>query len=191
VPHIDEAVSDATQDERATRFENLYRDTAANVYAYCLRRGAGEFADDIVDDVYLVAWRRLDELPGEPLPWLLGTARRVLANHRRSRQRQAALVDRLVSDAVPASSPADRPPIVWALRTLAPADQELLLLVAWDGLSTRQAADVVGCSAVAARVRLYRARRRLATALSGIESEESGYADRRSRLPVRPGEEPR
>jgi RNA polymerase sigma-70 factor (ECF subfamily) len=191
MPHIDEAVSHATRDERTTRFENLYRETASSVYGYCLRRGARELADDVVDDVYLVAWRKLDDVPRDALPWLFATARRVLANHRRSRQRQAALVDQLMSDARPLSPPADLSPVMEALRTLRPAEQELLLLVAWDGLSTRQAAEALGCSAVAARVRLHRVRRRLAAALSTLERESARFATRHTRLSARPREEPR
>ena len=159
-------MEDRDRDERAARFETVYRATAPAVYAYCVRRGAHELADDVVDDVYLVAWRRLDEVPPAPLSWLLGVARRALANKRRSQRRQAALVARLEIDTESRpTEESDRAPVLEALRTLREADRELLLLVAWDGLSTREAARVLDCSAVAVRIRLHRARRRLAAAL--------------------------
>lgn len=172
------------------RFEALYRATSASVYAYCLRRGVGDSADDLVDDVYLVAWRRLDELPREPLPWLLGVARRTLANQRRSQGRYRTLIGRLALDAGNEhAGPAESLPVLEALQTLRPADREVLLLVAWDGLSTGQAARVLGCSAVAARVRLHRARRRLADSLASTEHQASSSTSSRSALSVRPKEE--
>jgi RNA polymerase sigma-70 factor (ECF subfamily) len=36
-------------------------------------------APDVVAETFLVAWRRLDDVPADPLPWLYGVARRVLA----------------------------------------------------------------------------------------------------------------
>jgi DNA-directed RNA polymerase specialized sigma24 family protein len=79
-------------------FEELYRRYAGRVRAYALRRIDASLADDVVADVFLIAWRRLDELPPEPLPCLLGTARRVLANRRCGEQRAFALRDRLLSE---------------------------------------------------------------------------------------------
>lgn len=57
-------------------FERLYADHAGQVRGYVLRRCDRSVADDVVADVFLVAWRRLDHVPGTALPWLLGTARR-------------------------------------------------------------------------------------------------------------------
>lgn len=180
----------SSRDDRAARFEAVYRSTAAGVYAYCLRRGAGDSADDVVDDVYLVAWRRLDELPPKPLPWLLGVARRTLANQRRSRRRYSALVGRLELDVGHEQSEVSEPtPVLEALQTLPEADRELLLLVAWDGLTTSEAAQVLGCTAVAARVRLHRARRRLAAALTAAADQEFSFTSLRRPLGVRPKEE--
>ncbi|HWF23902.1 MAG TPA: sigma factor [Solirubrobacteraceae bacterium] len=62
-------------DARET-FERLYREHAGRVKAYGLRRvGSEAAADEVVSDVFLVVWRRLDDVPDDPLPWLLGVAR--------------------------------------------------------------------------------------------------------------------
>jgi DNA-directed RNA polymerase specialized sigma24 family protein len=77
------------------RFERMYRDYADRVHSYAWRRSDATTADEVVAEVFLVAWRRLDHVPGEPLPWLLAVSRRVLANQRRSSRRAAALQRRL------------------------------------------------------------------------------------------------
>ncbi len=71
------------------QFEQLYRQHAGAVLAYARRRTTQEAADDAVAEVFLIAWRRVDDVPAEPLPWLLGVARRVLANQRRGERRGA------------------------------------------------------------------------------------------------------
>lgn len=63
--------------------------------------------------------------------------------------------------------------VLRAFSRLSNADRELLSLVAWEGLTAREASRVLGTTAVAARVRLHRARRRLAAAL---ELEETSRA---------------
>ena len=116
-------------------------------------------------ETFLVAWRRLDDVPEPALPWLFGVARRTLANSRRSSRRRDILAERLRIDLgdVPVV-PVERG-LLDALQTLSVGDRELLLLTAWEGLSTGEAAAALGCSAVACRIRLHRARKRLAAAL--------------------------
>ena len=76
-----------------------WRCCTANTPVRCARtRGAGsarDEADDVVADVFVVAWRRIGDVPAEPRTWLLGIARRVLANRHRSAKRQRALYERL------------------------------------------------------------------------------------------------
>ena len=71
------------------RLEAIYRAHAREVHAYCLRRASRDEAKDATSDVFLVAWRRIEDVPtgDEALPWLLGVARNVLANRRRSLRR--------------------------------------------------------------------------------------------------------
>lgn len=151
------------------RFERLYEGYAGAVFTFARRRTSPSEAEDVVAEVFLAAWRRLDQMPAEPFPWLLGIARGVLSNRRRGAARSAALTERL-RQVVPTVhgdgadwTPDDR--VFSALRTLTPADQELLLLVAWEQLNRRQVAEVLGVSAGTVAVRLHRARGRLARAL--------------------------
>ena len=69
--------------DRAERFEQMFDSHAARVYAYAARRSSPDVANEVVGETFLVAWRRLDDVPPDPLPWLLNVARKVLANVRR------------------------------------------------------------------------------------------------------------
>ena len=156
------------------RFELLYRAHAGAVRAYALRRTDAGTADDVVADVFLIAWRRLDAVPDAPLPWLLGVARRVLANRRRGEARGAALVERLGSAAgragdEPEPAVADRG-VAQALSALSDRDREALLLIAWEGLTATEAAQVLGISRGTFAVALHRARRRFARLLAEQEA---------------------
>lgn len=150
-------------------FDQLYRAHRDDVWRYLRRRAASE-PEDLTTEVFLVAWRRRSELPDAPLPWLYGVARKVLANHRRGAGRRDALAERAGAHAeLAAPDPADayglRDELARALGALSDADRELVLLVAWEGLSVREAAAALGCRSGTAAVRLHRARRRLHTAL--------------------------
>ena len=165
--------------ERRVRFELLYSEHAPAVKAYIQRRAQPSVADDLVAEVFLVCWRRLDKLPAEPLPWLLGVARRVLSTQRRGERRGVALYRRLAESDAPQPAVGALSPVASsagaalrvALEQLSESDRELLLLIAWEGLSPTQAATVLGVKAATARVRLHRARRRLARALAHEEGE--------------------
>jgi RNA polymerase sigma-70 factor (ECF subfamily) len=158
---------------RERRFEGVYAAHAGRVGAYVRRRAASSVADDVVADTFLVAWRRLDDVPDPALPWLLGVARRLLANQRRRDGRAAALRERLVH-CTPApgavdelSEPDSR---AWlALRELSDADREVLTLSAWEGLSAAEIAVVLDVRPNTVSVRLHRARRRFAAALAELD----------------------
>jgi RNA polymerase sigma-70 factor (ECF subfamily) len=151
--------------------ERLHGAHATAVRAYALRRTDPATADDVCAEVWAIAWRRLDRIPEDALPWLFGVARRVLANQRRSERRRAALRGRLLetgfgwNDSVPPPAiPSDRR-LADALASLKPADREALLLVAWEGLEPARAAAALGVSAATFSVRMHRARKRLAATL--------------------------
>jgi RNA polymerase sigma-70 factor (ECF subfamily) len=157
------------------RFEAIYAEHYGRVLGYVLRRAPATAAADVVADVFLVAWRRLDHVPDEPLPWLLGVARKTLANERRGGRRRAALVGELGQEgpARDTEMPDDDrlPALADAVDRLRETDRELLRLIAWDRLTTREAAIVLGVSHAACRVRLHRVRRRLAREIgAGNES---------------------
>jgi RNA polymerase sigma-70 factor (ECF subfamily) len=161
--------------QRQAQFERLYREYADRVHAYALRRTTPTAADDVVAEVFLVVWRRLERVPDEPLPWLLGVARRVLANRRRSESRAAALNERLAGGRPPQEptvvSPEVDDRVQRALAGLGERDRELVLLIAWEGLRVNEAAQALGVRAGTLAVRLHRARQRLARALADQDVE--------------------
>jgi RNA polymerase sigma-70 factor (ECF subfamily) len=179
----------APPDGRRRRFEDVYAANHGPVLGYVLRRtGNGDDAADVIADTFLTAWRRLEDVPAGDAArlWLYGVARRVLANHRRGERRRSALADRLRADLAAAGPPApltgERADIARAFRGLPAADQELLALAGWEGLDAGQIAVTLGCSRNAARIRLHRARRRLAAELTADAARDAA--------PSRPGRVP-
>lgn len=159
--------------ERRERFRRLYDDNYDRILGYALRRtDSMEDAGDVVGDTFLVAWRRLDEVPSgdRARMWLYGTARRILANHYRSKRRVRRLHDRLDFEpspptGVPSGDPSDVDKIAAAFARLSDTDREILLLVGWEQLDPGQIAEVLGCKRTTARVRLHRARKRFTSEL--------------------------
>ncbi|MGP0100035.1 MAG: RNA polymerase sigma factor [Solirubrobacteraceae bacterium] len=151
------------------RFEAIYCEHAAAVHRYALRRMQPGEAEDIVAEVFLIVWRRLEDVPAEPRGWLLGVARRVVSNRRRSDQRRAALRERVAAAVGGEEAAAGSGQLAQALLSLPEADREALTLIAWDGLSHREAARALGVREGTFAVRLSRARRRLARALAASQ----------------------
>ncbi len=152
-------------EERRTRFEAVAREVWAPVQRYLARRSAPADAEDLLSDVLLVLWRRLDDVPRDnPLPWAYKVAQGCLANSRRGQQRHLRLVRRLRDE--PPLRPIEDAPLAEALQQLRPEDREVLRLWAWEGLEPRDLAVVLGCTANAAAVRLSRARAALRAQLS-------------------------
>ena len=154
-------------------FEELYRRHGGRVLGYALRRTSPAVADDVVAEVFLVAWRRRDDMPVDVLPWLLGVARKVLANRRRSEQRVLALRHRLASEResiAPATGDDVDERVIRALGRLSDRDRELLMLLAWDDLSQAEVAEVLGMRKNTVAVRLHRAREHFADALAAEDA---------------------
>lgn len=171
------------------RFRSMYDQYYPAVFAYCSRRTNRSDAFDATSEVFLTAWRRLDEVPPEDrtLSWLYGTAYRVLSNQWRSRDRRRRLVTRLRSDT--AGSGAPQPEfelvrseaareVVDALSKLNARDQEMLRLAEWEEMSPAEIAELIGVSRNAIDQRLHRARERLA--------REMNRANAANRWRVRP-----
>ena len=154
------------------RFAAVFLELSPRVYSFARRRCDPVGAHDVTAETFLVAWRRVDELPETPLPWLLGIARNVLRNQARSTIRRDRLVAAITSaPSATRTGPAadaevlERSRLADALTRLTDRERESLVLVAWDGLTPTQAATVTGCSANTFARRLSRARARLAAAL--------------------------
>lgn len=159
-------------DRRRIRFETIYDASYAGVLRFVQRRVHATHAEDVVADVFTVAWRRIDDMPAgaeEARAWLFGVARRILMATQRAEGRRQALTVRVADDQVTGAlgSSLDHDLVLHhvdlarAWRRLSPVHQESLALVIWDDLTSTQAADVLGISAVAFRLRLSRARRAL------------------------------
>jgi RNA polymerase sigma-70 factor (ECF subfamily) len=160
---------DAT-DRGAEWFRQVYDRYYPDVVRYGVRRLDGlTAAEELAQDVFLVAWRRRDEVPGRTLPWLYGVARRVLANRWRARRAVPPHVE-LIDGAAPDRHEglARLVDVRAAMGAMSEDDQEILRLVGWEQLSVSEAALVLGCGRTAAKVRLHRARRRLADRLRDV-----------------------
>ncbi len=160
------------------RFERLYGEHFDRVAAYLLSRADRSLAEDAIARTFEIAWRRMADVPEEPLPWLLGVARRALSDLRRGQGRQDALIERIAAtigqaDDDHAEILIARQRVLAALERLTNSQREVLLLVVWDGLSQREAAAALGCSRGAVALRLHRARARLRVALAEAPSEEA------------------
>lgn len=168
----------AVDDEVRVRFAAMFADLSPRVFAYARRHCDAPAAQDVVSETFLVAWRRHVEVPEPALPWLLVVARNVIANRRRGEVRRDRLTDtvaRLTRLAGPAAGTDDtvveRDTLLTALGELTELEREALLLIAWDGLSHRDAARVAGCSVHTFEVRLSRARARLDRAATTFPPE--------------------
>jgi RNA polymerase sigma-70 factor (ECF subfamily) len=165
-----------TKDDRDRRFTALYEAHLPLVLGYALRRTDPSSAQDVVAEVFLVAWRRLEQVPDDAAPWLLAVARNHLAGLRRIEARQSALQDRARALPTEEPPPAVReevdPVLMRALGRLPEADRELLCLLAWEGLDRASTARALGVSRAILRLRLLRARRRLRAELERPEFDE-------------------
>jgi RNA polymerase sigma factor (sigma-70 family) len=150
----------------SARFEAFYRDRYQEIAAYVRRRVADD-ADDVIANVFAVAWRRFGEVPGPPQdrPWLFAVARNAISEHYRAQRRWFRLGIRLTADAAITARPISPPGlgheyelVLAAMAALRPAEREALQLVHWDELSHAEAAAVLGCTVNAFELRYRRAR---------------------------------
>ena len=189
----------AADSERQQRFTSIFNAHNGDVVAYARRRTRTDAdSEDVANDSFTVAWRRLDEIrPDVPLAWLYGIARRVIANRRRAERRQGKLLIRIaamlhIGDDVAVIEPeTGSSAVLAALSRLSPSDQELLHLVAWEALNQAEIAVIVGASPGAVAVRLHRARKRLSRQLAQqVKGADSvGHIDGEGRLALPPEED--
>jgi RNA polymerase sigma-70 factor (ECF subfamily) len=174
-PTTDGELWRAAQAGDAEAFGVLFDRHAEAIYTYCFRRTADwALAEDLTSVVFFEAWRKRKAFVpagNAVLPWLYGVALNVVRNQRRSRRRYEAalgrmpaleperdfaddLVDRLVAEQRMRR-------LLEALRELPEAEQEALVLCAWQGLTAAEAAVALGVPEATVRTRLFRARGRL------------------------------
>jgi RNA polymerase sigma-70 factor (ECF subfamily) len=152
---------DPSDSERAQNFPSIFEANYGRVHAYAARRVGADAADDVAAETMMIAWRRRDALPAEPLPWLYGIARNLVARQHHSAARRRALHRSLeLERAGPGEEPAGDPALATAWAALRRGDREVLALIAWEELSVHEAATAMGVSAPVFSVRLHRARRR-------------------------------
>ena len=159
--------------DRRALLDAWFHAYADRVLAYLLHRTDAQTAQDVLQEVFVTAFRKAEAVPQPPIGWLFGTARRLLANAHRGIRRRDQLVARLLDDA---SGEDDRDvaelkrAFVETMATLSRADREVLTLTGWYDLTPAEAAEALDCTPTAYAVRLHRARKRLAAAL-----DEAGY----------------
>lgn len=174
-PVCDEDLLRRAQRGDAAAFGLLFREHSAVVYTYCFHRlGSWSAAEEATSVVFLEVWRRRSKavtVSGSLKPWLLGVATNVMRNQRRAERRYAAALHRLPpsraepdhADEVVARLDDERR-MQSVLRELASLDrdmQEVITLVAMEGLSYADAAVTLGIPVGTVRSRLARARARL------------------------------
>lgn len=161
------------------RFASLFNRHYNDVLTYARRRVRPDEAQEIAAETFLIAWRRFDDVPDAPLPWLYRIASLEIANAVRKQVRWSGLLDRIQRELEIAPSEGDwelfelTTAVAHAFSMLDEGDQEALRLSAWEGLNARDAAKVLGCTAATYRVRLHRARRRLKYGTRGISMKSS------------------
>ncbi|MEY4576522.1 MAG: hypothetical protein RL701_1225 [Pseudomonadota bacterium] len=128
--------SSALGDEHERRLTALYKEHVDFVWRSVRTLGLDrDMADDAVQDVFLVAHRRLGdfEARSKPRTWLFAIAIRVVSDHRRSRRRRHNLTERAQNmDVEPTQTPCD------PFHSVAGAEQRKLLLDAIDALPQEQ-----------------------------------------------------
>lgn len=177
VPDASKRLVTGNRDESA--FEDFFRSHYRAVSSYVAGHYTGLDVDDVVASTFHVAWRRFDEIEDDTArAWLIGVARNLIRNASRSRRRRAQFLEALVAARPTVSvelagrrvSPEDLDVLQTAFGRLRPAEQEILLLAAWENLDRAALGVVLGVPANTATVRLFRARQRL----RGLMAEEAG-----------------
>ncbi len=169
------------EDSRRDRFEAIAPTLIEPVRRFLARRTDPDTAEDVLAETLLVCWRRVDEVPDLPLPWVYGVARNCLNNAARASRRQERVAARLAAEPK-APERADDPALHEALATLRPEEAELLRLWAWEQLTPAEIAVVLEITPNAASTRLLRAKRKLSDRLrktGGVAGHEESREGRR------------
>lgn len=169
------------------RLRRMYDESYVRLLAYALGYLDRPSAEEIVSETFLIAWRRLADAPVPELPWLFGIARNLIRERYRADRRLHALCVELSAQADGgtgdiADDVTERAAALRALAELGDLDRELLTLLAWHGLTNREAAEVLGIRQATLLVRVHRARRRLLAAMAPTDAAAPDHASRFSDL---------
>lgn len=174
------AIAASRQDPE--QFAAIYDRYSPALHRYAGRRVGAADADDVVAAAFLAAFRaraRYDLTRPDARPWLFGILTKEIARRRRTEQARLRTLARTGPDR-PEPGPADqvaaavsaqavRQALARALRSLAPADRDVLLLTAWGELTYAEIAEALGIPVGTVRSRLNRARRKVREALGGTD----------------------
>ena len=155
-------------------FGDLFVRHANRIHNYCFRRtGSWTLAEDATSQTFMETWRKRSSIAvtDSLLPWLFVAANNVCRNSERASRRAANLLVKAPltehvrdhADDVAARIDSERQMqrVLLALRTLKRADQDVVAMCDWEGLSYDEAATVLGVPIGTVRSRLSRARARL------------------------------
>ena len=154
-------------------FSDLFQSTHKRILQYVSRRISWD-AEDVVDDIFAVAWKRKEDIPANPderIVWLYAIGRKVIANKIRFKAR-ADRFNKLNNPLVERSSESSSESNMVINQVLTEMPQELrepILLVEWDQLSVKDAAKVLGISESTVNNRLHTARELFARKYSSQE----------------------
>jgi RNA polymerase sigma factor (sigma-70 family) len=161
-------------------FTAVFDRHSAEILRYVHARLGPDLAEDVTAETFLAAFGargRYDSAWPDARPWLYGIAVRQISRHRRAEARRLRLLRSALADR-PSEDHADRvtervtaarlgPRLAAVLAALPRPDRELLLLIAWAGLSHAEAAAATGTTASAVKARLHRIRARIRRELGG------------------------
>jgi RNA polymerase sigma-70 factor (ECF subfamily) len=151
-----------------TSFRQVYQDHFEFVWRYAAHRGiAADARDDVVQEVFMVVYRRLSGFEGRSSirTWIAGVAINVVRSHRR---RNGNLTPELLSLDLPAGgrSAAEALELKQALGIAGQAlsqmtelQREAFVLCELDGLSSVEISELLGVNVNTVRTRLRGARR--------------------------------
>ncbi|GAA1280629.1 DNA-directed RNA polymerase sigma-70 factor [Planotetraspora silvatica] len=169
------------------RFADIFDRYYAEIYGYVERRLGPSMADDVAAETFLIAFDRrgrFDTAHSTARPWLYGIASNLISRHHRAETRHYRALtrvgppgavdgpaDRIVGRVVAESN---RGRLAAALAAISQGDRDVLLLVAWAGLTGEEAARALDIPSGTARSRLHRARKKIRAALGGIDPTTIG-----------------
>ncbi|MBD8059301.1 sigma-70 family RNA polymerase sigma factor [Cellulomonas sp. JH27-2] len=163
----------------AGEFESFFVATAPQVRRYAHRMVDAASVDDIVSETFTLVWQRWVDVPTEEAPrraWTFRVAHHRVQHWYEAKQRDVRLNRRLApvrtDVADHAADVTDEADVAAVLALLPPAEREAMWLVVCVGLTPKDAAFVLDCSASALTTRLSRARQRLTVILADRVAQE-------------------